>query len=284
MPFYPNSFYLRTPFNGEVQAPFVGVLDGFTAGLKGVWDIKRRLLASHTGSAFLCRADRSGQPTREIGYLADGTWDTDSLLAFAGTDSVYLVTPTEQSGNGLVLTQTDAALQPRLVNNGVLEADGPYFDGLNDFLKIASMDVLDFLGPTASHIYTRCKVADFSGNFRAFDMTEQKCSLWLPYSDGSVYVDIPYLDGRFSSAAPSGLIGNLRDISCERNSTTGKFRMDGTTEFTGTVTATNASATVEFSVGADVGGNSLFKGNISSLVVWNTADDTTCTERNSALE
>lgn len=283
MPFWPDRFHLETVRSGTAAVPFVGALDGFTSGLKGVWNIKKRLLASHTGSAFLCRADRTGQPTAEIGYLASGDWDEAALMSFAGSDSVYLVTPTEQSGCGLVLTQGTAFLQPRLVNAGVLETDGAYFNGSSSYLRITGMNVLDFLGPTASHFYLRTKIASpAADNFKVFNMTGGICDSWLPYRNGNVYIDIP-MAGRFSGGTPSGLVGSLKDVSFERESTAGRFRVNGTTEISGTVGASNASATVNFTLGADENGVSPFQGHISSLVVWNTAANSDCVARNSAL-
>lgn len=95
-----------------------------------------------------------------------------------------------------------------------------------------------------------------------------------------IYIPIA---GRFSGSTPSGLVGSLKDVSFERESTAGRFRVNGTTEISGTVGASNASATVSFTLGSDDTGTEHFKGHISSFIVWNTADSADCVARNSAL-
>jgi hypothetical protein len=75
--------------------------------------------------------------------IADiGDIDVNALLTHVGSDSGFVTTWYDQSGNGRNATQTTAGSQPRIVNSGELEAlNGKpeiRFDGVDDYLAAAS--------------------------------------------------------------------------------------------------------------------------------------------------
>jgi hypothetical protein len=75
--------------------------------------------------------------------IADvGDIDVNALLNFVGNGNGFVTTWYDQSGNGRNATQTTAGSQPRIVNNGVVEAINGKpvvtFDGVNDYLAAAS--------------------------------------------------------------------------------------------------------------------------------------------------
>ncbi len=120
---------------GSGGSGFVGAFNSFTAPHRAV--SLRRLLTSYTGPAIKVR--RSSDNTElDIGFASNGSLDTTGLLDFVGNGSGYVTTWYDQSGHSYHLTQTTAASQPRIVNNGVVDSlNGKpcvVFDGTDDFI------------------------------------------------------------------------------------------------------------------------------------------------------
>ncbi|MFD2030208.1 hypothetical protein ACFSKM_07715 [Ancylobacter dichloromethanicus] len=123
-------------YGGRRTAP--RPFDGFTALYTALG--YKRLLSSHTGDILVARRS-SDDDLEGFGFRADGTLDTDALLAWAGAASAYVSTWYDQSGNGRHALNATAAAQPRLVNAGVLDVDAAgnpaaVFDGSNDCLRL----------------------------------------------------------------------------------------------------------------------------------------------------
>lgn len=99
----------------------------------------RRMLISYTGPLIRGRRQSDGA-VLDFGYAADGWLDTAGLLAWAGASTVFVSTVYDQTGTARHAGQSTTSLQPRIVNNGVLDV-GPtgrpvlVFDGGDDFLE-----------------------------------------------------------------------------------------------------------------------------------------------------
>ena len=78
----------------------------------------RRLTTSYTGPTIDVR--REDNVTTSIGFNSNGDLDTTTLLAFAGTSSVFVPRMYDQSGNGFHKIQPTASLQPSIVISGSL--------------------------------------------------------------------------------------------------------------------------------------------------------------------
>lgn len=79
----------------------------------------------------------SDNAEQDIGFSGDAL-DTASLASFVGSDSAYVVTFYDQTGNGYHMTQATGSKQPRIVNAGVY--DGIVrFDGTDDAMSTASV-------------------------------------------------------------------------------------------------------------------------------------------------
>jgi len=120
----------------EHIAPFLA-LDKISVPAKVALSAARQLVGTYKGAAM--RVRRSSDNTEQDIGFAGNVLDQTALLAFAGTDSVYVTTLYDQSGNNRHLTQTDPTRQPRIVNAGVVDvfAGGPpamQFDGVDDKL------------------------------------------------------------------------------------------------------------------------------------------------------
>lgn len=120
-------------------APLPVPLDPFAGQLYAAFGLGR-LVATHAGPCIRVRRASDGTETN-IGF-AGRALDVAALLAFAGAGSAHVVTWHDQSGNGRHATQTVAAAQPLIVQDGALEV-GPLgrpamrFDGADDHLSLS---------------------------------------------------------------------------------------------------------------------------------------------------
>jgi hypothetical protein len=103
------------------SAAYAGVLDSYTSGMIGWWDVGRALVSGHTGRLIRVRSDAGGSPEMDIGINpATGLLDTAALLTFAGSNSCFVKDIVSSYGT---LTQATAARQMRIVNAGSLVTD-----------------------------------------------------------------------------------------------------------------------------------------------------------------
>jgi hypothetical protein len=109
----------------RVGGGFVGLLDLFP-NAAAAYSL-RKLRAAYSGSAVRVRKEVSLVSSEtDIGFLADGTLDTVSLLAFASdadSGDVFVVTWYDQSLSNDA-TQGTAASQPKIVSGGSLVTEG----------------------------------------------------------------------------------------------------------------------------------------------------------------
>ncbi|TRX37771.1 FG-GAP-like repeat-containing protein [Flavobacterium restrictum] len=80
----------------------------------------RKLSSTYTGKAIQVRRS-SDNTVQDIGFDANGGLDTATLTTFVGSSSGYVAKWYDQSVNGNEATQTNTALQPRIVNAGVID-------------------------------------------------------------------------------------------------------------------------------------------------------------------
>jgi hypothetical protein len=117
------------------------LLDDFTGGM--VAYSLRKLDKDYTGSAIRVRKDTTGQPEKDIGFLASGELDTADLKDFCKTRSCFVTTWYNQADSSGTFgvrngTQTSSVPQPRIVSNGVVDRQGNkptlVFDGDDRFV------------------------------------------------------------------------------------------------------------------------------------------------------
>lgn len=88
----------------------------------------------------------------DVGFIGDAA-DLSGMLAWSGSDSVFLKTRYDQTGNGHHRTQATTASQARIVNAGVF--DGlEMFDGSDDWGVVPSVP----MGTPYLGIYTKWKL------------------------------------------------------------------------------------------------------------------------------
>lgn len=97
----------------------------------------RQLSSAYTGKCMLVRRSSDGD-SMSIGFTSAGDLDTATLLAFVGSNSGFVRTWYDQSGNGLNAVQYTNTAQPTIVVNGKINRDNGkpsvYTNGTSGFL------------------------------------------------------------------------------------------------------------------------------------------------------
>ena len=88
-----------------------GLLDQYSGAAAGY--SLRKLSNSYTGFAIKVQ-DNVGGATQDIGFNADGELDTVALLAYAGSNDVFVATWYDQSGNSNDATQGTSTARPKI--------------------------------------------------------------------------------------------------------------------------------------------------------------------------
>ena len=132
-----NDFFIKTVDNSGTALTGVtltvssssGVaaklLDDYS-GAEVAWSVCRQLDGDYSGS--LIRIRRSSDNTeQDIGFDSSGDLDTSAITTFVGSNSAYVTTVYDQSGNSNHGVQTNTSRQPKIVDNGslILENGNP---------------------------------------------------------------------------------------------------------------------------------------------------------------
>ena len=92
----------------------------------------RRLSTSYAGNLIKVRRS-SDNTTSDIGFDGNGYLDTAALKTFVTSNSAFIDTWYDQSGNSHDMTQATTGSQPRIVNAGVIDRvnglPAVYFNG-----------------------------------------------------------------------------------------------------------------------------------------------------------
>lgn len=132
------------------------LLDTITGA--GVAYSVRKLRTAYSGASMRVRRS-SDNAEMDVSFASD-EMDTASMLTWSGSDSVFVTTWYDQSGNALDAVMATAGSQPMIANAGVLEVQNtkpaPRFDGTDDRLATATYgsNVLN----AAGHTFSICAV------------------------------------------------------------------------------------------------------------------------------
>jgi len=106
----------------------IGIPFGRRGGFTGVLDLYpnaamayslRKLRAAYSGSAVRIRRSSDNAET-DIGFLANGDFDSAAGVSFCGAGNGFITTWYDQSGNGTNAVNAVAASQPQIVASGVV--------------------------------------------------------------------------------------------------------------------------------------------------------------------
>lgn len=115
-----------------------GFLDGLAAVPRCCLSL-RKLTSTATVAVRVRRSsDNAEQDIGFIGSTVGSALDTTSLSGFVGSNSAFVTTFYDQSGNAQHAVQATTTKQPRIVNAGTYDG-AVVFDGTDDFLKITSL-------------------------------------------------------------------------------------------------------------------------------------------------
>jgi len=104
----------------------------------------RKLNSFYNGAAIRVRRS-SDNATLDIGFNVVGELDIPTLTTFIGSNSGFVTTWYDQSGNSRNATQINTAQQPRIINSGILDTRNNkpclFFDGTNDNFETTYTDL-----------------------------------------------------------------------------------------------------------------------------------------------
>ncbi len=252
-------------FGGAV---FTGILDTYT-GAKVAYSV-RRLRGGYTGA--LVRIRRSSDNAEKDFYpdtnnelsLTSEDGSGTSLTTWISTNSGYVVTWYDQSGNGNNLTRPVAADQPRVVNGGALETDpnngnvAVKFDGSSDFMNLGST-----ISVTQNYyhhfVFNRASSGIISTGLANTNATPYPM-LW--FSNDTVYSGTQTTTAHDSSQTATGdfIHTTLRD-----GSNNVKMWVNGVAK----TTQTNTGSTLSFELAFNRNGF-LHSGFVQELIFWDT--------------
>ena len=144
-------------------------LDNISTTARAAYSL-RKLRSSYSGSAIRVRRS-SDNAEQDIGFTTGNQLDVLALKTFIGSNSGFIRTWYDQSGNGNNSTQTTTSNQPRIVNSGVIDnlSGVPVlnFNGVNSYLSLTSYP---FTGLSNCSINLVCQVTTVATSARYFDL------------------------------------------------------------------------------------------------------------------
>ena len=104
----------KSPISGGGLTPSY-LLDTYS-GAAAAYSL-RKLRTAYTGNAIRVRRS-SDNTAQDIGFKADGTLDTATMLSFVGSGNGFVSIWYDQSGGGYNATENASASQPQIIDSG----------------------------------------------------------------------------------------------------------------------------------------------------------------------
>ena len=250
------------------------------AGAKAAYGL-RRLTDSGSVANKIIRVRRSSDNTeQDIGWVGQNL-DVSSLMTFVGSGSGYVTTWYDQSGQGKNLTQTTTAKQPMIVNAGTLYTDNGlptiYFNG-TQHLENAAMSHITGADITSFITANIASTSDVWGRIAVLHKTGDASDWQYPTSMQltSVYGSTTAINNNLNSdggncTIPASTL--FTSVSYHNASNTGLMYVNGM-QCSVTGWSSAALAPNYLIVGAGRAGSTItsnFKGNVSELIIYNSA-------------
>ena len=179
------------------------LLDTYT-GAVAAWSIRQL----KSGVTNCIRIRRSSDNTEQDIGFSSGYLDTSSITSFVGSNSAYIVTWYDQSGNANNWGQSTASKQPRIVNAGTLEVIDSIaalkFDGSDDKLD-AGTQIGAAIGLSVFMTGKRRTTGVFGQILGTNNTSTYSPFLVFPYSDNTYRYTV---DQGYSSSSSSYAIAN----------------------------------------------------------------------------
>lgn len=138
----PSDTTIAVPAGSIVIAGQAPTLTGFESGplapyVASLWSVAwlKLLMTLYSGPLIRVRrsSDNAEMDVYPVSQTSNAALDSTAMLAWSGSDSVFVKTLYDQSGGGNHWSQTTTSKQPRIVNAGVYDAK-LVFDGSNDVM------------------------------------------------------------------------------------------------------------------------------------------------------
>lgn len=231
------------------------LLDTYT-GAAAAYSL-RKLRTAYSGSAIRVRRSNDNAQS-DIGFNVSNGLDTTALTAFVGSNTGYITTWYDQSGNARDVTQATALNQPYIISLGTLQTvnSKPIIRFVsNDKTRLTRAGILSGAGQrTQIAVYKPTVGSTVNGIFgQGFDAGAGKWS-YIQARSGGASGD-PYFAG-YAADLGNGLTtlnSNLKIGSFSYNGTTGYLWKNNTQVTSGSLTLNTDSAQV-LQVGNDGGG------------------------------
>ena len=257
--------------------PFFGIVDSredFTYGqsvaMSGSAFAFRKINPDYSGNCCIVRRS-SDSAELTVGWSSNEI-DLASIEAWAGSDSVFVKTWYDQSGNGRDVTQSAGASQPRLYNAGVLETMNSqpclYFDN-NGILSNASPSWIAGVyyayaavtmpnETTTSSWYIGTRDTVNSNNYR----------LQIGYNGSNAYKIAQWNnDANFT---PTWSTGTIYAHAGKKNNPAGSTLWQNGSLISTQTQPSNVqlNTATSFTIGAGGGDTNYFKGWLGEAVIW----------------
>jgi len=251
----PRFYYLHTTYSGAA----------------GAWSL-RKLDSTYSGNCIKVRRS-SDNTEQDIGFIGNKYLDTAALKSFVGSNSGYVTTWYDQSGNGRNLTQTTAANQPRIVDAGTV-------------FRYNGRVSVQFIRANSHHLQNTALA--ISGGANAFVMTVSNTDVVIATNNVIAYMSGGGLAHQHNSSDIYAYAGGVNAKSASTittqvlfesvysgggaaNADRLKLYQNGSqltlNTFTGTVPATITSTGI--AIGRPYGINTAYHGgSISEVVLW----------------
>lgn len=159
----------------------------------------RKLISTATNCIRIRRS--SDNTEQDIGFSGNSV-DTAAISSFVGSNSAFVVTWYDQTGNAEHANQATAANQPRIVNAGVY--DGKLvFDGTNDSLMITSLT----MGSQYAAAYFKSRITSSGTNI----IFEQSTNYNVNSQSFVIFRDTPTGGPLFSASRNSTSASDFRN-------------------------------------------------------------------------
>ena len=264
-----NRTGIETNIGGYYDIPLAGLLDKYTGAAAGY--SLRRLSSTYTGSAIKVQ-DTVGGATLDVGFDSNGELDTAAIVAYGGSNDVFVETWYDQSGNGNNSTQATSANRPKIYDGAtsavIVENGKPavQFDGSNDTLQ-ASVTSSNIISTNAEN--TLLAVMNQDSTSVSNGLVSMANPRYVTYTDfnGTLFYDAGNnSSNRLSVVAPAGWDDAQHLLFWSSSLTLQQICVDGTQLASNTSQSTVSSASTTLIIGAYTTAN--LKGLVQEIVLY----------------
>jgi len=248
------------------------LLDTYT-GAQAAYSLRVLATAFETADLVIVRRSSGGESSFNATEIADGT-----MLAWvgtSGTDQASVTTWYDQSGNGLTMTNTTTAQQPKIVINGVqVVSNGEPaidFDGSNDYLFNTS----NLTYNSGLSYYSLCDIDVVVGRFFSDDITGAQGYFYAEAgASGTVRLNDNDTGYELIATGTPALVQELRSFHFDSSTGDYEYAVDGSNTTGNLATwsdvAINSTNTANIAIGGAGNGGQNLNGKMQEFIIYTT--------------